>query len=68
MFKKLMLKWLFLNGILCDEVYMTQPPGFVSSDKNLVCKLNKAIYGLKYAPRVWYEKLPQALMQFGFTT
>jgi histone deacetylase 1/2 len=33
----------FLNGILEEEVYMQQPPGFEASDKNLVCKLNKAL-------------------------
>jgi histone deacetylase 1/2 len=56
----------FLNGILQEEVYMSQPPGFLGSDKTLVCILQKALYGLKQAPRAWYDRLTQALVSFGF--
>lgn len=38
----------FLNGLLEEEVYV-QPQGFEASGKSLVCKLNKAIYGLNQA-------------------
>lgn len=58
----------FLNGILEEEVYMSQPPGFEHSDKTLVCRLNKALYGLKQAPRAWYDRLRSTFLQFGFVS
>lgn len=45
---------------------MQQPPGYESSDPTLVCKLLKAIYGLKEAPRAWNEKVFDFLMSIGF--
>ncbi|MCH82453.1 retrovirus-related Pol polyprotein from transposon TNT 1-94, partial [Trifolium medium] len=57
----------FLNGLLDEEVYMVQPPGFEAADKSLVCKLHKALYGLKQAPRAWFERLRSALVKLGFS-
>ncbi|GJS94530.1 copia protein [Tanacetum coccineum] len=46
------VKTTFLNGILREEVYVSQPDGFVDQDNpNHVYKLKKALYGLKQAPR-----------------
>ena len=46
----------FLNGDLKEEVYVSQPPGFeVPHSTNKVCKLKKALYGLKEAPKAWYQ-------------
>ncbi|WVZ54792.1 hypothetical protein U9M48_005538 [Paspalum notatum var. saurae] len=61
------VKSAFLNGDLLEKVYVHQPPGFVNSkDAGKTLKLNKALYGLRQAPRAWYACLDQELMQLGF--
>ncbi|GJU51176.1 retrovirus-related pol polyprotein from transposon TNT 1-94 [Tanacetum coccineum] len=45
------VKTAFLNGNMREEVYVSQPDGFVDKDNpNHVYKLKKALYGLKQAP------------------
>nr|GFC80714.1 hypothetical protein [Tanacetum cinerariifolium] len=57
------VKTTFLNGILKEEVYVGQPPGFVSKQyPDHVYTLDKALYGLKQAPRAWYDVLSQFLI------
>nr|GEV51279.1 hypothetical protein [Tanacetum cinerariifolium] len=61
------VKTSFLNGILMEEVYVGQPPGFVSTQyPDYVYALDKALYGLKQAPRAWYDVLSQFLIDSGF--
>jgi hypothetical protein len=61
------VKSAFLNGDLKEEVFVTQPPGFV--DKNCpdkVLRLHKALYGLRQAPHAWNTKLDATLLSLGF--
>ncbi|GJW68388.1 retrovirus-related pol polyprotein from transposon TNT 1-94 [Tanacetum coccineum] len=61
------VKTAFLNGILKEEVYVGQPPGFVSKQyPDHVYALDKALYGLKQAPRAWYDVLSKFLVDSGF--
>ncbi|KAL1217888.1 Retrovirus-related Pol polyprotein from transposon RE1 [Cardamine amara subsp. amara] len=57
----------YLQGTLNQEVFMSQPQGFVDPSKpNHICRLQKAIYGLKQAPRTWYLDLRNFLLNAGF--
>ncbi|XP_073030652.1 uncharacterized protein [Primulina eburnea] len=61
------VKSAFLNGILKEEAYVSQPKGFEDPHHpNHVYKLKKALYGLKQAPRAWYGKLTEYLLDLGF--
>ena len=65
---QLEIKTTFLNGDLQEEVYVKQPLGFAMKEKeHMVCRLHKALYGLKRAPRAWYEKIHKHLIALGFT-
>nr|GEY00018.1 retrovirus-related Pol polyprotein from transposon TNT 1-94 [Tanacetum cinerariifolium] len=62
------VKTTFLNGIICEEVYVSQPDGFVDQDNpNHVYRLKKALYGLKQAPCVWYNLLSTFLLSQEFS-
>nr|GEY91748.1 hypothetical protein [Tanacetum cinerariifolium] len=61
------VKTTFLNGILKEEVYVGQPPSFVCKQyPNYVYALDKALCGLKQAPRAWHDVLLKFLINSGF--
>jgi hypothetical protein len=60
------MKSAFLNGVIQEEVYVRQPPGFNSLKyPDRVYNLSKALYGLKQAPRAWYARLKAFLLEHG---
>ena len=62
------VKTSFLNGVVEEDVYVEQPLGFETHDRETrVCKLKKALYGLKQAPRTWYGRIDSFLTSLGFT-
>ncbi|PKU83090.1 Retrovirus-related Pol polyprotein from transposon TNT 1-94 [Dendrobium catenatum] len=57
----------FLHGDLQETIFMTQPKGFEdSTHPNHVCRLHKALYGLRQAPRQWYTTFTKYLLSIGF--
>ncbi|GJU75105.1 retrovirus-related pol polyprotein from transposon TNT 1-94 [Tanacetum coccineum] len=62
------VKSAFLNGWLKEEVYISQPEGFVDQDNpSHLYKLKKALYGLKQAPHAWYDMLSSFLISQQFS-
>eukprot|EP00253_Pinus_taeda_P005919 PITA_05919 len=64
---KMDVKSAFLHGDLHQEIYMEQPTGFIQTESNLVCWLNKSLYGLKQPPWAWYAKMDSFILQIGFS-
>ncbi|GJT35145.1 retrovirus-related pol polyprotein from transposon TNT 1-94 [Tanacetum coccineum] len=61
------VKTAFLNVELKEEVYVSQPEGFVDPDHptHVYC-LKKALYGLKQVPQAWYDTLSRFLLDNKF--
>nr|GFB72724.1 retrovirus-related Pol polyprotein from transposon TNT 1-94 [Tanacetum cinerariifolium] len=61
------VKTAFSNDELKEEVYVSQPEGFVDPDHSThVYRLKKALYGLKQARRAWYDTLSRFLLDNEF--
>ena len=59
------VKTAFLNGELEEEIYMVQPPGYEEGSSGISCHLQKALYGLRQAPRAWFARLKKELEGIG---
>nr|GEW16441.1 retrovirus-related Pol polyprotein from transposon TNT 1-94 [Tanacetum cinerariifolium] len=56
------------SAIHCEEVYVNQPDGFVDPyHPDKVYRLKKALYGIKQAPKAWYDELSNFLVSKGFS-
>ena len=62
------MKTPFLFGDLDEEIYLTQPKGFIKKGhKRLVCQLKKYLYGLKQAALQWNKVQHKSVTEMGFT-
>jgi hypothetical protein len=61
------VKFSFLHGDLQEEISMEQPPRYFQNDSNLVCHVNKSLYGTKQAPQAWYDKMDNFLLDTNFS-
>lgn len=64
-FQQVDIKTAFLNGELEEKVYVSQPPGFENGDPNVVCRLKKALYGFKQAPKLGIKHSVRSFKPWG---
>eukprot|EP00253_Pinus_taeda_P006869 PITA_06869 len=58
----------FINGKIEEEMYIEQPEGFETFDREShVCQLKRALYGLKQAPCAWYTRIDNYFTGLDFT-
>ncbi|GJX73988.1 ribonuclease H-like domain-containing protein [Tanacetum coccineum] len=57
----------FLHDDLSEMVYMHQPLGFQDSKHpDYVCLLQRSLYGIKQAPRAWFQRFASYITRVGF--
>ncbi|CAL2246554.1 unnamed protein product [Prunus armeniaca] len=56
----------FLHSDLHEEIYMTPPPGLWRQGENIICHLNKSLYGLRQASRQWFAKFSEVIQAVGY--
>jgi hypothetical protein len=56
----------FIQGEVSEEIYVEQPTGFEAGGEPKVCRLKRALYGLKQSARLWQEKLSRVLQSLGY--
>ena len=56
----------FLKGVLKEEIWMEQPPGFKKGSTKQLCYLKKTLYGLKQSPREWNQVIHEYLISLNF--
>eukprot|EP00253_Pinus_taeda_P025617 PITA_25617 len=62
------VKTAFLNGKIEEEVYIEQSKGFETFEcESHVCRIKRALYGMKQAPRAWYTMIENYFTGLGFT-
>jgi hypothetical protein len=64
---QLNVKNVFLNGELCEDVYIRPPPGY-SVPEGMVCHFRRSLYGLKQAPRAWFQRFAYVVIAASFFT
>lgn len=65
--KQFDVKTAFLNGVLEENVFMSQPIGYDDGTER-VCKLNKSLFGLKQASRCWNRRFTEFINRLEFRT
>lgn len=65
--EQLDVKTVFPHRELEENIYMLQLEGLAEKGKeNLVCRLNKSLYGVKQASRCWYKRFDSFIMSLGY--